>query len=87
MGSQKISEDSLHTVISIISRIDERQKGFGEDIKSIKNVFEKHADEDSREFKAIRKEISGMNRYGTSIAIVAGGFGAIIASVINHFKS
>jgi flagellar capping protein FliD len=66
--------DSLKTMIA---RIEERQLNIADNIGSIKDALREHMENDKREFNAIRHEISQMNKYAASIAIVAGGIGAI----------
>lgn len=45
--------------------------------KAAKEWQDEHQKTDKKEFEAIREEIAGMNKYATSIAIVAAGLGFI----------
>ena len=65
-------QDSLGTMIA---RIEERQIHIAESMVEMKDTFKAHTENDSKEFGAIRKEISSMNRYAASVAVVSGALG------------
>lgn len=60
----------------MIARIEERQINIAKMINDTQINIKEHVKDDQRELAAIRGEISSMNKYGASIAIVAGAVGA-----------
>ena len=76
----KITNHDLHIMLT---RIDEKQTAIVEKVDSIIGRQALHQTNDDKQFAEVRFEINSMNKYAASIAIVAGGIGAISAYIWN----
>jgi len=79
-----MAQDSIRT---IIARIEERQISISDNIGDMKKNFEAHIIQDAKEFSSIRQEISSMNKYAASIAIVSSFISASVTAIIMGWKS